>query len=311
MTDRRQSAAIDHSELAIDGHGDLLVTDFDRLTDVIGQRELTLRHGLADHPLLGFDALAKLADVLPANSVDRRASGDHPISMDADMEGNFSEPASETVRNIKQRQCWVILRNVEQVTEYFDTMNEILDEVAPRLPPREGGMTSRELFIQIISAPHARIPPHFDPEHNFFLQVHGSEEFHVGHFPDRTTEILEFNRFWDGNRDRLFSPPEESNAFSLSPGDGVYTYPRVPHWVSVSSDVSISLSVTFRTRRSKRFERASVLNRHLRRFGIPTRPAGESEIVDGAKAASVAWLGRLRRHGQGSSRRPSSSLSLH
>jgi hypothetical protein len=80
----------------------------------------------------------------------------------------------------------------------------------------------------------------------------------------------------------------------MKPGDGVYMYPWAPHWVFNGPDASISLSITFRTRRSQRHEWVHMLNAWLRRRGLSHQPAGESEIVDRMKAAIASFAAAVR-----------------
>jgi hypothetical protein len=141
-------------------------------------------------------------------------------------------------------------------------------------------------------------PVHFDPEHNFLLQIRGTKQMHVGRFPDQAWENRELNRYYDGGHRNLEEIPPNSQTFVMNPGDGCYVYPWAPHWVQNGPEASISLSITFRTRRSQRHEQASLFNRRLRRHGLAPRPAGVSEQMDRAKAATMALVGWVRRGGR-------------
>jgi hypothetical protein len=82
--------------------------------------------------------------------------------------------------------------------------------------------------------------------------------------------------------------PPRSNTFVMAPGDGVYMYPWVPHWVENGPAAAISLSITFRTRRSERHERVQLLTRRLRRLGLSPTPPGDSALLDHAKASAAS-----------------------
>jgi len=187
--------------------------------------------------------------------------------------------------------------NLEQIAPYKRLMDDVLDETLRFLPSREGGMGRRESFL-FLSAPHAVTPVHFDPEHNFLLQIRGTKEVDVGRFPDPAWELRELNRYYDGGHRNLVEIPPRSGVFYMRPGDGIYLYPWAPHWVHNGPEVSISLSITFRTGRSQREEYASLFNRRLRRRGRSPLPAGVSVPVDRAKAAVVALAGWVRRGGR-------------
>lgn len=260
--------------------------------EALGRRELGVRHALADHPLLSIEALAELADALPAGALERHEAK-QPLLMPGgapDLDGS----PSETVRTIETNGRWMVLWNVEQVPRYRQLLDSILDELAPYVPAREGAMGRREAFL-FLSAPGAVTPVHFDPEHNFLLQIRGTKRIDVGRFPDRAWELRELDRYHDGGHRNLEEVPPRSSTFVMEPGDGVYMYPWVPHWVENGPAASISLSITFRTRRSERHERVHLLNRRLRRLGLSPRPPGESAPLDHTKAAAAALAAWARR----------------
>lgn len=277
---------------------DLSLLDIDSklMLDAIGRREFALHHRIADHPLFSLEALAELADVLPPTAVERLKSDQTLLAPGGGGE-DTQGPASETVRNIEHGKRWMVMWNIEQVEEYGALLDELLDEVAPHLPAQERGMGRREGFI-FLSAPHSITPAHFDPEHNFLLQIRGTKKMHVGRFPNAAWKIKELNRFFDGGHRNLDEIPPQSSEFSMRPGDGTYIYPWAPHWVRNGPEVSVSLSITFRTRRTECFEFANAFNVHLRRRGFSARAAGESEGIDRAKAAVVALSRWARRHGR-------------
>ena len=269
--------------------------DPDLCPEAIGRREFAIRHALKDHPLLTLEALAELADALPSGAVERHV-GDQPMVLPGGAPHLSGRP-SETVRTIASNGRWMVMWNLEQIAPYKKLLDAALDEAEPLVPKREEGMLRRESFL-FLSAPNALTPLHFDPEHNFLLQVRGTKHMHVGRFPDRASETRELDRYYDGGHRNLVEVPPASETFVMNPGDGCYIYPWAPHWVQNGPEASISLSITFRTRRSQRHEQASMFNRRLRRRGLSVRPAGDSEHIDRAKAATVALMGWVRRGGR-------------
>ncbi len=265
------------------------------LADAIGRREIAVAHRLADHSLLSLEAIADLADALPAGAVERHEAKQPLLAPGGlpDIEGS----PSEIVRTIETSRRWMVLWNIEQVPRYRRLLDEILDEAAPFLPPREGGMGRREAFL-FLSAPEAVTPVHFDPEHNFLLQIRGTKEINVGRFPDRTWELRELDRYHDGGHRNLDRVPPLSSTFLMRPGDGVYMYPWVPHWVQNGPAASVSLSITFRTRRSECHELVHLVNRRLRRCGLKPKPPGDQDRIDRAKAAVLASARWMRRGGR-------------
>ena len=276
--------------------GPLLDMDPDAFEDGIGRREFGLRHSLVSHPLLTLEALAELADALPAGAIERHA-GQQPLLVPGGAEEKPDGPPSETVRNIERNGRWMVMWNLEQIDSYKRLMDEVLDEALPRLPRREAGMGRRESFL-FLSAPNTVTPVHFDPEHNFLLQIRGLKHMHVGRFPDQAWAQRELDRYYDGGHRNLVEIPPLSRTFDMRPGEGVYVYPWAPHWVNNGPEPSVSLSITFRTGRSQREENASLFNRRLRRRGLRPRPAGESASLDRAKATVTTVLGWVRRGGR-------------
>lgn len=275
--------------------GALLALDPKTCREGIGQREFSLKHNLSDHPLLTLEALAQLADALPAGAIERHKAK-QPLVVPGGA-ANLSGPPSETVRTIATNGRWMVFWNLEQASGYRELLDAILDEAAPLLPTREQGMGRRESFL-FLSAPNSITPVHFDPEHNFLLQIRGTKRVKVGRFHDRVAELKELDRYHDGGHRNLVEIPPCSSTFDMQPGTGIYLYPWAPHWVYNGSEVSVSLSITFRTRRSQRTERVHTFNARLRRHGYAPRPPEESGSADWMKAALLGTAGWLRRGGR-------------
>lgn len=278
------------------GHaGPLLDLDPESCRTGIGHREFSLTHHLAQHPLLTLEALAELADALPAGAIERHKA-EQPLLVPGGA-ANLSGPPSETVRSIGTNGRWMVFWNIEQVNGYRELLDAILDQALPLLPAREGGMGRRESFL-FLSAPNSVTPVHFDPENNFLLQIRGSKRVKVGCFPDRAAELRELDRYHDGGHRNLVEIPPCSSTFDMQPGMGIYLYPWAPHWVYNGPEVSVSLSITFRTARSQQAERVHTFNARLRRHGYTPVPAGASDPADWMKSALLGTAGWLRRGGR-------------
>ncbi|MGH8312283.1 MAG: transcriptional regulator [Gammaproteobacteria bacterium] len=263
----------------------------------IGRCEFSLRHALTQHPLLSMEAIAALADELPSAAVERHAAS-QPLLVPggaADM-GNGGSP-SETTKTMDGNRLWMVLWNIEQIPRYRELLDAILDEAESLLPPREQGMGRREAFL-FVSAPHAVTPVHFDPEHNFLLQIRGSKELNIGRFSSREAELRELDRYHNGGHRNLVEIPPLSSMHRLRPGNGAYLYPWAPHWVYNGAVTSVSLSITFRTRLSEREELVHQVNGWLRRHGRSPRPAGQSPRIDRTKAGYARFAGWVQRGGR-------------
>jgi hypothetical protein len=111
---------------------------------------------------------------------------------------------------------------------------------------------------------------------------------HVCPFGSAAAELRELNRYHDGGHRNLDGMPSDGEAFVLDPGDGVYVPSFMPHWVQNGPAASISLSITFRTRASRRAERIHWTNARMRKLGLSPNPPGRSAAGDRAKES--AWI---------------------
>ena len=261
----------------------------------IGRNEFGITHSLAEHPLLSLEALAELADALPAGAIERHQA-EQPLLVPGGA-ADLSGPSSETVRTIETNGRWMVFWNIEQIKPYRLLLDEVLDQAALSLPAHEEGMGRRESFL-FLSAPNSVTPVHFDPEHNFLLQIRGTKQVKVGRFLDRAAELKELDRYHDGGHRNLVEIPPCSATFDMRPGMGIYLYPWAPHWVFNGPTVSVSLSITFRTRRSQRAELAHTFNARLRRHGLLPSPASDSKSRDMLKAAFLGTARWVRRGGR-------------
>jgi hypothetical protein len=262
--------------------------------DAFARRSVSVRHGLADHPLFTIDAIAELADRLPPESV-RREQGNLPLANSGFGYVDIgSGPPSETIKDVERSGVRVTLRDIQQAPEYAELINECLDEVAELVAEREGGMTRRAGYL-FISCPAATTPMHFDVEHSFLLQVKGLKHVSVATFDhDPVRRHRELDRYIDGE-DCYFEAMERTAVTTrLEPGVGVYLPSYVPHWVETEAGVSVSFSIPFFTSYTERAEGVSRINRRLRQFHLSPQPLGKSERVDRTKVAVFQSLQKLR-----------------
>ncbi len=243
------------------------------------RRPLAVDHTLVDHPLLELDAIAELADRFPGRI--ERHRGDQALVTPGGA-AELDVPPSETVRGIDHNGCWMVFWYIEQDPAYKELLDRCLDEAESYRPRGAGATRQREGFL-FLSAPNAVTPVHFDPEHNFLLQIRGHKDMNLCEFPSRENELRELERYYDGGHRNLEAMPSAGETVGLDPGRGVYVPPFMPHWVQNGPEASISLSITFRTKASLRAERVHTINSRLRRVGISPQPPGASRVRDVAK----------------------------
>ena len=76
-----------------------------------------------------MDAIAELADRLPPDSV-RREQGDLPLANSGFGYVEVGQgPPSEIIRDVERTGLRITLRDIQQVPEYAELINECLDEV--------------------------------------------------------------------------------------------------------------------------------------------------------------------------------------
>lgn len=247
-----------------------------------------LAHRLGQHPLLELDALARLAEALPAPSIEYNKA-DLPIGVDGKPDPT-GIPIGETIRKIEQTGSWAVLKNVEQIPAYAALLADLLSEIQPQIEARTGRMLKTQAYI-FITSPNGVTPYHFDPEHNILLQIRGSKvmtQFPAGdpvYAPDQVHEGYHTG----GARELIWR--EEllagGTAFPLSPGEALYVPVMAPHFVRNGPLPSVSLSITWRSEWSFAEADARAFNRVLRRIGLEPLRTGRWPQRNRLKA--VIW----------------------
>jgi len=252
-----------------------------------------LTHALGAHPLLELEALASLAESLPARSVEYNR-GNLPIGIDG-KPGATGLTIGETIRNIAAANSWAALKNIEQSPPYAALLADLLAELEDVIVPRTGRMMKTQAFI-FVSSPDAITPYHFDPEHNILLQLRGSKvmtAFPAGDArfaPDLVHEAYHTGGGRELTWDEQFQP--HGKPFALCAGEAIFVPVMSPHYVRNGPEPSISLSITWRSEWSFAEADARACNKFLRQLGLSPKPPGRWPAGNRAKA--FAWRA-LRR----------------
>jgi hypothetical protein len=259
-----------------------------------------LQHRLNQHPMFDIEPLFDLARRHPANKVLFRR-GD--IAPDADFEASFIRTDAELtldhlLTHFEPLHGYICINNPEQDAIYRPQIESLLAEITAHTHPLDPHITWYSTYV-FISAQGAVTPYHMDREMNFLLQIRGEKTADLWSpadplimSPAQKDRLLAY----EGTRPP-YKPEFEQRAlhFSLRPGLGLHHPFIAPHRVWTHSNLSVSLAFTFRTRQSDRDTASHQFNARLRRIGLQNpKPVGESAWVDGAKAASLRALQRLR-----------------
>lgn len=262
------------------------------------RRPFLVLHNLTDHPLLRLPRLVELSRRLPEKSV---KYNDGNLSVAENLEAMPTNGLSieETIQRIEDRCSWMVLKNVHDDPQYHELLISCLETVRPYSEPLEPEMHDARAFV-FISSPGSVTPFHIDPEINFLLQIRGSKSVSVFDPMDRELvseqDLEQFSLAEDLGLVK-YKPEFQSRALvaELAPGKGVHCPVTAPHWVKVGPEVSISFSITFRSRNTGRRRNAYWVNAHMRRLGISPAPVGVSPWRDTLKHGVFRTLASARK----------------
>lgn len=250
---------------------------------------LKLRHDYANDPLMEIPSLLALSERLPASVIEHNI-GALPIGI-----GQHDVPAhpatvQETIEAIERNGSWVVLKNIEFDPTYRALLHDVLSEVRPAVEARTGPMLNLVGFI-FISSPNSVTPFHSDPEYNILLQTRGKKTMTLYSVEDESIIPPQFHETYHTGGPRTVPWNDEfearGQAVTLLPGDAIYVPLKWPHYVKNGPEVSISLSVTWRSHWSYGEADTRAFNKILRNFGM--NPAAPRPLPHRNLAKSMAW----------------------
>jgi len=258
-------------------------------------RATKLGHGLAGHALLTLEALAGLAERMPADRVEYNL-GKLPLGVRPEDTPSNGLTLGETIRTIETNGSWAVLKNVERDADYGALLDRALAELAPIVERETGPMLHREAFI-FLSSPGSVTPFHMDPEHNILLQIRGEKTMTV--FPAGDEELVPavqseaFHAGGHRNLDWRDAFRDRGMAVTLLPGDAIHVPVKAPHFVENGPAVSVSLSVTWRSDRSVAEGELHSLNGLLRRRRLPVGRIGARPEAQGMRRIAYRIMRKL------------------
>jgi len=264
------------------------------------RRPFLLRHRLVEHPHFELASLFALCRRMDAEQVSCRIG---KVPVDAEFDSSLQRynqglTLDDTIEHFEARQAYIVIYNPERDAEYRPVIQELVGEVASNTEPIEPGMNWYSTYI-FISTQDSVTPYHMDREMNFLLQVRGSKTVKLWDpFDDEimTPTQRELLLSYIGQRP-TYRPSFEAKAmvFELEPGLGVHHPFIAPHLVHTGPALSISLAITFRTRRSDTWTNACRFNQRARKLGLRPEPVGRRPLVDQTKSAVLTAYQRARQ----------------
>jgi len=259
---------------------------------------MAFTHGLSDHPALGLDAIADLAEQLGPDSISAERAAKSVIASDGDAKQVAADTIGDQVRQLAANDSWFTLLNIEQVSDYRALIDQVLDAIAESSGRRPAELRRRMGFV-FASSPGSVTAAHFDIEHSLLLQLQGNRTIGLGRFADEDHREHEVGRYWSGSSfGRLESMPVEDMELPLSPGAAVYIPPYTPHWITNGDATSLSLTVTFFDKSNEDESLAQAFNSKISGLGLHPRPYGRHPVADRVKAGVMRGYRAVRRRGR-------------
>jgi Cupin-like domain len=260
---------------------------------------MPVRHSLSGHPLLQLSKLTALGRRLDragaVRATNDQAKPDTNFN-EAPVSHRASKPLEDCLQDIERAQAWMALHSIQQDPEYRGFVDEVLDDLQPRVERKDPGMRHRAGFI-FVASPRAVTPFHMDHNQNFLLQIAGKKTVYIWEPSDRAVISEKAVELFHAKMSRDLVTFEErhlrsAHKFELEPGMGAYMPTTAPHMVVNGEGASVTFSVCYHSTVAWRQETLHRANYALRKLGLAPKPVGHSVVRDDVvHLASRAYLG--------------------
>lgn len=271
----------------------------------LDRRAYLTRHGLLGHPALSLDNLAAVVPGLPAGDVfhsnGKLALGD---SLDtAHLDHRPAQRLEDAIARLREVEAYIMVRSPERHPSFRPLHDALCDAMESHLRDagQRGGISDAKLYL-FIASPNAVTPFHIDRYSTFLLQFQGTKEVTV--FPPWDPSVVsdpDTERYVTHDTGRPAWRAEAASKgtrFVFHPGEALHIPFVAGHHVrNGADDVSISMSVIFRTPETRTLTSALNFNRRLRRvLGEAVRPIRPDDA--GSRGKGQLWDGLRRLSGR-------------
>lgn len=260
-----------------------------------GHQPLKVTHSLGEQALFSRTALAQLIETYPREHYALIAMGGKNDNRSW-QEGDLNSASGETVLSaIEHGRLWLNLRNVSAVNGAHGLLlDTIFGELRQSLPDFDAYKWQSGILI---SSPGAQVYYHADLPNQLLWQIAGRKRLWL--YPNTppfiTARQLEDIALFDVEVDIPYEPwyDEHARVIDLAPGEMLSWPLSAPHRVENVEGLSVSLTVSFTSKESRRREILHLANGLLRhRFGLNPR----SRRIEGAGFYAKAVLQKLMRN---------------
>lgn len=262
-------------------------------------------HKILNHKALSMENLAKALPRMPKGHVKYSKGFDH-VGGDfdnAEFTHKNNLTLEETIENIKTSNSYIAVHSAEVDPSFKELYDDLIEDAQMMMKLK--GVGKKALVPKIflfIASPGAYTPFHLDRHTTFLFQFRGSKEVAV--FPQFNPNVIEpkqresyadygsLGLTWKDEMDQY------AHKFSFKPGEGIHISFIGGHYVkNGTEDVSISMSIIFRTKQSQRWLDAMGFNnrlrKHLAKLGIRLKAVGTKGSMDRIKALIFPLVSKL------------------
>ncbi len=273
--------------------------DASRARACLDRRAFVFGHTLEDHPALSLRNLSEALPALPREQV-FHSSGRLSEADDFDNAHKQYRPRQsleEALEDLRNTDAYIMVRQPEAHASFRPVYEALCSDVSSMATGAgiRAELDDAMLYL-FIASPGSVTPFHIDRYSTCLMQVRGRKEVVV--YPPWDERVVA-----DEDAEHYFAQtgrrPEWREAaaplgerFAFSPGQALHIPFAAGHHVrNGQEDVSISLSIIFKTTQSRRLMQALLFNHYLRRYAsrLGMKPGRVAMDAAGVAAKAALW----------------------